>query len=295
MSDINKLIEKLVKLLYVKGGPGSGPRPSGRSKPANQIRPPKNSKDTKRFISEVEHCKEYQRITKNLKGLKKQTGSSQIENWSIDLHTDKSGNFSSERKKLHNEIVKKSLNPLAKSKKGETPNAIILLGGPGSGKTTAGGLYINKITKNTTVINTDNVREYLPEYKGWNSPAIHGEASFISKRKVLPIAIKEKHNLVIDTVGHDSVQMSRIVNGLGKKGYNVHIISVEVPEHISVARAWTRYVKGGSNGRLVPPRYAIDKVDGKPQKTVQLIKNNKYVKSTTRIDNSGSTAVLINN
>jgi len=180
-----------------------------------------------------------------------------------DLHSqkiEKDGEtiyeYTPERKKLHDSIYAE-MTKSAVCIKQEQPIAILMGGAPGSGKSTflqknAEYMTSEKIWK----VDTDEVREFLPEYEGWNSGATHEEAAMITRRLMENYDNPCKHDVLYDGTMKNARKYIPIIKQLKKDGYKVFIAYMEIPKEISIQRAMGRYQsnKGGKQkyGRYVP-------------------------------------------
>lgn len=189
-------------------------------------------------------------------------------------------------KKVHEPIIAKFLNPKAKPKPGEKPKAIFLIGPFGAGKSTAGEPIVKKMMPEYTLINPDEIKQSMPEDEGWNATHLHEESSHISKQ----IAARAKaagHNLLFDGSGQNGDKMNKQATELDKMGYDVHVVHVTVPAHVSAYRAAARFLenpfrmadKNKKPSRYAPLKYVYNDVGSKPDDTYQLLKQNPAVKS----------------
>jgi predicted ABC-type ATPase len=137
------------------------------------------------------------------------------------------------------------------------PIAVLMGGAPGSGKSTyiktnAKYLESDKIWK----VDADAVREYLPEYQGWNSSSTHQEARDIVNELISTFDKPCKHDLLYDGTMSNAKKYVPLIKELKRIGYLVFIIYMDVPKEISVERAMNRYRDnvGGKTkyGRYVP-------------------------------------------
>lgn len=253
-------------------------------KSASAVTPPSSDADMGRFIAEVKETAEYKAVEKHLEALQNETKSGNVQRWSIEKNTDAAGNYTPQRQALHDAIVAKVLTEDTKAKAGERPKAVLLLGPPGAGKTTAGGPIARQMVGEDThlaTLNADDVKSELPEYKGYNAAAVHEESSDLVEGRMVPEGIKGRHNLLFDFTGNNELKMAKIADMLHGQGYDVHVIDVTVPTHVAVSRAWSRFVK---SGRFVPPEY-IKGVDGNPDRTYAKLKTSKSVRSWAQVDN----------
>jgi capsid protein/predicted ABC-type ATPase len=252
------------------------------------VKPPTGDADMGRYVRELNSSSEYQAINSKLSELQTETKNGDIENWSIEKNSDASGNLTPERQALHDKIINGSLNPKAVASPGTKPIMNLLMGVPGSGKTTVGLKFIKG---ENTYISPDTLREQLPEYNGWNTPATQNEAKQLTNR-LFPEAMAARHNITTDITGTNSA--IPLVNAAGEAGYDVHVIQVKIPVGMSVQRSVSRFSKGGKNtGRFTPPDYITEHVDSKPDVTYDKLKTNQYVKTWKRVDNSGKSPIVV--
>ena len=164
--------------------------------------------------------------------------------------------YTKERKALHSKIIKQLTGDSVCIKRGQ-PIAVLMGGAPGSGKSTflnhhAAYLQSDYIWK----VDADLVREFLPEYKGWNSASTHQETRDITNELIDTFDTPCKHDLLYDGTMSNSLKYIPLVRKLKSIGYLVFIIYMDIPKEVSVERAMSRYVnnKGGKTkyGRYVP-------------------------------------------
>ena len=191
--------------------------------------------------------------------------------------------YSKERKKLHKEIVK-DMTKNARCIENEKPIAILMGGSAGSGKST----FLRKNAKYMTSdkiwkIDADEVREYLPEYEGWNASATHLEVKDVVIDLLSEFADPCKRDLLYDGTMNNPDKYKPIIRQLKDLGYKVFIAYMEIPKEIAIERALNRYKEnpGGKNqyGRYVPME-VIDEFFASGDKPFQQLKKmvNGYIK-----------------
>lgn len=151
----------------------------------------------------------------------------------------------------------------------------IVIGLPGSGKSS---VYTERISREqgARVIDTDDYREYIPEYNGRNAGAVHEEASRI-KNRVLEAAIRNGDNVILSTIGANAQKLERDILNYKSLGYSVYLHLNELPNYKAMARAVGRFLpEDGSQKRYVSPELIAEYAD-KPTQTY------KYL--TRRYDN----------
>jgi len=234
----------------------------------------------------------------------------------------KGGQWTNERKWIHDAFVHQSLRPETKAKPGERPKAVIVIGPPGAGKSTAGvplikhmlnmdsgQTFVKRGTQGSgtaglghgqlhasgdfVAINADDAKAFLPEYAGWNAGQLHEESSEMIEgdNGLYTKALAGQHHMILDVTGANGDKVNKWASALGKHGYEVHAIYVDYPAHKSAGRCVSRFLNNpfGANGehhepgRLVPPWYAYEGVDHKPDLTYTQLKENSAVHSWQRI------------
>ncbi|MDY3079028.1 MAG: zeta toxin family protein [Oscillospiraceae bacterium] len=141
----------------------------------------------------------------------------------------------------------------------------IVLGLPGSGKSS---VYTERISQEngSRVVDTDDYREYIPEYNGQNAGVVHEEASLI-KNRVLETALDNGDNIILSTIGANAQKLERDIINYNAAGYSVHLHLNELPNHKAMARAIGRFLpEDGSQGRFVSPKVIAEYGD-KPTQT----------------------------
>jgi predicted ABC-type ATPase len=223
-----------------KAGPFIGPRGGKWADPQHKIpwkepsaKPTKKEEPPKRkWVDKLEHLPEETHLH----------------------HKDEKGNYKPERKKLHDGIVSKFSDHVPSNKEGQRPMAVVMMGGPASGKTTAAkklGLDLNKYVN----INPDDVKEHLPEYneaiKGSARNAAfmaHRESSEVATR-VHKEALAANKNLLVDGTGKNADKYSKLVKALKKAGYHVRLVMADIDK----GEAYKRMVgRAEKSGRYVP-------------------------------------------
>lgn len=172
------------------------------------------------------------------------------------------GQYTPEREAIHREIVKKFLNQESVEKytpkNGEKPTLTILGGRGGSGKswfTKPNGIID---TNKSLLLDSDAVKEALPEYKGWNAALLHEESSHIVGL-IDKGAAKLGMNVILDGTlkSNDSI-MNRVSTYQGAHDYDLVGRYMYASPETAATRAFSRFAKDGKfNGRFVPPEVIL--------------------------------------
>ena len=180
-----------------------------------------------------------------------------------------------ERLALRHRISKFMYNTAIKKRKRER-KAFIILGPPGSGKSTA---VANQILSEHGALEVDSdiAKARLPEYAdGINAQGVHVESKEIVDRLVLPRAIAAGDNLVIPKVGSQGVGGSaeQLLRTLQDAGYTTEIILVDLDPELAAGRSVARYL---NTGRFVDPHYVLGKVGTRPRETYAALRDHQAV------------------
>ncbi len=277
-------------------------------------KPATSNDDVRRYTNELEQMPAYRTVVDRLKALGASNG--EREGYTVRKNIipgteirDKDGHvvngtFKPEYEKEHADIVAKNLNPAAAHKDGERKIAVFLIGKPAAGKSESQKKYVDNdpqfAGEKFTTINTDNLREDMSDYRGWNAAATQGEAKIINEQ-LYAKALQGNHNIIFDEVAGNT---TKIVGGKDKDGndvegkvqklirlgYEVHVVHVEAPLSQTTRIAWDRFK---SSGRFVDPEYLLKDADDKPIITYNAIKAIPGVKSWKNVDNEGFKGTLI--
>lgn len=179
------------------------------------------------------------------------------------------GKWTTEREKLHNEIIAKILTPekvkACKPKNGEKPKFVMFGGRGGSGKSwftdkkraETEGREVMFNADNYLVLDADELKKYIPEFEGWNAGEVHEESSYLNK-KIKSIAMSLGMNIIIDgTMNYNPKKPDKVRNEMldaKEKGYSLEAHYMFLPLQDSCIRAFNRFKtkKGDYSGRLVP-------------------------------------------
>lgn len=182
-------------------------------------------------------------------------------------HHKAEGDYSQERKSLHEEIISKFLDHVQPAPEGTQKVAVLTMGGPASGKSSLLRLVLGKFNDLVSV-NADDVKEELPEYKraielgtkeqpksARNAAAmVHEESSDVSE-EIERRAIAQGKSLVIDGTGKNPDKYEKKIAELKAKGYHVRLLMPHVPLGEALKRVGERAEK---TGRYVPDSVSID-------------------------------------
>lgn len=179
------------------------------------------------------------------------------------------GEWTAEREKLHNGIIAKILTPekvkACQPKNGEKPKFIMFDGRGGSGKSwftdkeraAKEGREVMFDADNYLVLDADELKRHIPEFKGWNAGEVHEESSYLNK-KIKSMAMSLGMNIIIDgTMNYNSEKPDKVKNEMleaKEKGYSLEAHYMFLPLQDSCIRAFNRFKtkKGDYSGRLVP-------------------------------------------
>ena len=172
----------------------------------------------------------------------------------FDAHRDSSGEFTPERKKLHEKIIKEPFEGKTPAKE-DQPIAYVMGGGPAAGKSSIDP-NLTRIRENTVKIDSDEIKKGIPEYqkgtkkKDKGAAALaHEESSYLSK-EIQGKASKEGYNTLLDGTGNSSIEsLEKKINKMKAAKQKVVAHYVTADTNSAVARAKERAEK---TGRQVP-------------------------------------------
>ena len=173
-------------------------------------------------------------------------------------HREKDGTWTVERQDLHARIISHFLAAdrvrAARPEAGEAPTFTVLGGRAGSGKswvTRPGEGPVD--AGRAIVVDNDEIKAMLPEYKGWNAGLVHEEASHLAER-IIDIARQLKCNVVLDGTMRSFAPMRERLETFKRSGYQLSGYYVFASPETAARRAVTR---GMRTGRYVPPAYVL--------------------------------------
>lgn len=165
------------------------------------------------------------------------------------LHSNSNGTYKREREEKHEKILDGIFkdSERAKPKNGEKPTVIFLGGRGGSGKSKFNGLVYDE--KNYIVLDADEIKKQIEEYRGYNAFEVHEESSDILNRAI-KIARRKGLNIVLDATMKTLSSTEKKIKSFADDGYNVEMYYMHLPREKAAERAIGRFM--GNNGRYVP-------------------------------------------
>ena len=177
--------------------------------------------------------------------------------------------------------------------------AIVMVGGPASGKTSIRDLYmksINRTVNEFAVIDPDMVLESLGEYKlkrekNATSAAkkCYSVASQINDNNFL-FALDNNYNIIFDGTGKDyEWTYNTLIRSLMNKNYNVYICIVTLAVSVAIDRALARAL---ITGRTVPEK-TIKQIHIQVNEATQKYKMLNDMYTIVQYDNTSSVPTLV--
>lgn len=168
------------------------------------------------------------------------------------------GVYTAERQALHDAIIEKifTAEAIERATPGadEDPTLVFLGGRGGAGKSWFSRAADSPIdAKKFLYLNSDDIKEALPEYEGWNAALVHEESSDILSR-ANHIARSAGLNVIVDATMRSSGSISRELDKYEDAGYRAEGYFMHTAPQVSAVRALGRFV---SSGRYVPPAYVL--------------------------------------
>jgi predicted ABC-type ATPase len=176
-----------------------------------------------------------------------------------------SGQYTIQRQALHRDILNRDIfsakNIAAATPKPGEKSVLHLLGGlAGSGKSWFTGPKGTIDKSKALYINSDDIKEALPDYKGWNSALVHEESSYLTKIAEAQ-AQRAGLNVILDGTMSNGVSLEKRVAQYKAAGYRIEGHYMRVKPETSAKRAVERFVNGGERGRLVDPEMILETGD----------------------------------
>ena len=202
--------------------------------------------------------------------------------------SDGRNNYRPERVVLHQEIINKYLGMFLKKPKRKVPVAVFMAGGPGSGKST-GMRALDKagilILKKYVIIDSDAIKEFIPEYADFKKISIkraasvgHRESSYL-KDRIFGLGINQRINLILDGTLSNYRKYEGVIRSIKPRGYSNPIIYVKASLPELIKRVDLRAER---TGRMVPHSFVKKSVKSIEESVSGL---EKVVRATFHINN----------
>jgi predicted ABC-type ATPase len=208
-------------------------------------------------------------------------------------HKNENGEYTEERKQLHGEIMDKFLNGPQPVPADQKPTAILMMGGPGSGKSsTTRGMDFSDFVS----VDPDAIKAEIPEYQEATRTGSYADsdgpralnAAFMAHEESSDVAdqigqqaVANRQNVLFDGTGKSRDKMIERVQMLKEQGYNVQLIMPHIPVQEGKKRAAER---AKSSGRWVPMSVLDDAYSKIPANFMAIA---PMVDSASLYDNNG--------
>lgn len=172
---------------------------------------------------------------------------------SKDRHTNEQGEWTPERRSLHNEIHQKAFDDKSPV---EHPVTYMMGGGPAAGKSAIIKAGAVVLPKNTIHVDNDEIKAQLPEYKTMverkhpGAAMLHHEESSILGKRISRSATVQHYNTILDGTGDSGIDsLASKVSFLKDHGHRVvaHYVTKDTEQSVSDALA-----RAAKSGRTVP-------------------------------------------
>jgi len=162
----------------------------------------------------------------------------------------KNGVYTNTRKRIHEKIM---YSFLRKDKKTNSPDVYVFGGPAGSGKTS---VLAKMVKEKVVTINNDDIKAKLAKidkspiekYPLLHAAYLHDESQDIES-ELLDRAIRQRKDIILDRTLANYKKNRRILSNTKNKGYKVTVLGTNLPPHIALIRASSRFL---AKGRYVP-------------------------------------------
>lgn len=182
-------------------------------------------------------------------------------NQTKERYSDNNGKYCKNRLEIHKSILDSIFanSDAAKPTEEQQPTFIMLGGRGGSGKTKFSQNGNTKVyeKQNYIVLNSDEIKKKLPEYKGFNAFEVH-EESWDILNKGLNLAIKKGLNVVLDGTMSNFSSNEKILKQFSDAGYNIEMYFMYLGRDKAAKRALNRF---DYNNRYVPLNILLNMKD----------------------------------
>ena len=172
----------------------------------------------------------------------------------------KKGNYTINRKRLHNKIIKFFLK---QDKNTKSPDLYVLGGVAGSGKTT----NLRRMIKERAInLNNDDIKAILA--KVTPSPSkrffllhaalLHRESSDV-EALIIKKLLRSKKDIIFDKTLANFQKQLKIIKKFHNKGYQITTFGTNLKPHIAIARVTKRFLNPKGDGRYVPLNIIVAK------------------------------------
>lgn len=174
---------------------------------------------------------------------------------SAEKHT-RGGSYTPERKALHKEIFKAFMGHVPSVPKDKTPIAMMLMGGPATGK---GTLAKTAPDDAFVKVDADRIKEMLPEYQEMVKNGDVDAASYVHKEsgmlasRMRDYARQNRQNMVLDGTGRYASSYHNRMGQLQDSGYHVQLMMPFVDDVEKVVKRSAQ--RGAETGRHVPEKF----------------------------------------
>lgn len=236
----NKFIKALRESTIKKGGPGSGCHGPNCGRPSTGVKETSTSRIKQNPITPLPEGRKW---IDHAPGTPNNT---------LKANLDELGNLKPERQKLHDEIASKFLDHVKAVPEDKQPVAVVMMDGPGSGKST----FVDAIDNGDFVrVDADAIKQNLPEFQqslkaGAKDAAVisHDESSMLASR-IKDGAVGSRKNLIFDGTGKNAEKYITMISDMKQRGYKVTVIMPSIPLDTALERV---RIRAERTGRLVP-------------------------------------------
>jgi predicted kinase len=158
-----------------------------------------------------------------------------------------SGQYTAERHRFHRTIMEAISKPRSRPSGEEQPIFRLVIGHPGAGKST----LIRQMpdADHFTIVTLERIMTFFPEYTRETVLTLYMEAQDLLRAIVIDL-VQRRENFMLESLGYDEENLSRIVKEIKARGYRTELIFVDVPLLEAAKRVHASFLRG--NGAYIP-------------------------------------------
>lgn len=185
------------------------------------------------------------------------------------------GTWTADRQQVHTQILNSIFNQQAVEDAtpapGEKPLVVFLGGRSGAGKSWLTNPAGPVDPSHSIVLNSDHIKEMLPEYQGWNAASMHEEATALLAQA--ESEARQMHvNVILDATLKSEGPAAQRLAEYQAAGYRAEGFFMATSRKNAAEGVIGRFLRGGADGRYVPLSVALSNTTN--ERTFDALKSN---------------------